>query len=402
MFARLTRTPLLLAGAYPVDLHVDGVYPEFTDAFHADCEEAIRRFAALVEQAPGALVPVRTTVVPTAGFPARALHDLAEREEASLLVLGSSRRGPVGRVLPSAITDRLLHGAPCPLAVAPRGFSFQDADDGPRLIGVAFTDTPDGHAALARACTLAARACALVRVLIVSEPLDPLITGAMDAVALEYARRGRDDAAATTLRRGLDAVSAGRSAGGEILTGYPADALAAASQDLDLLVCGSRGYGLLRTLLLGGTSHALVRRAACPMLVCGPAGARHQCASIQRARRSGLRGPTMAIGRLLARHHLLHDGRLVTVRRAVPSDAPELATALDADVDHEDGHIALDDHGAIVGHAGVTSGIVVAHGWRESGLAGLLADCDAAVWRPDRTSPADDSNALCRRQPREA
>jgi hypothetical protein len=118
----------------------------------------MRRISALVEQAPGPRVPVTTTVVPSAGFPARVLHDLAEREEASVVVLGSSRRGHVGRVLPSAVTDRLLHGAPCRVAVAPRRFSFEDADGAPRLIGVAFTDTPDGRAALARACMLAARA----------------------------------------------------------------------------------------------------------------------------------------------------------------------------------------------------------------------------------------------------
>ena len=275
MFARLTRAALLLAGAYPVDLHVDGIYPELTGAFREDVEEAICGFGSLVELAPGKRVPVTTTVVPSAGFPASALHDLAEREKASLLVLGSSRRGPVGRVLPGAVTDRLLHGAPCPVAVAPRGFSFEDADDGLRLIGVAFTDTPDGHAALARGCSLAARARGLVRVLTVSEPSDPLITGELEAVALGYVRTARDDTAATVLRRGLDAVSAGRSAGGEILTGRPADALAAASHDLDLLVCGSRGYGPLRTLLLGGTSHALVRKAACPVLVVPPGSPAH-------------------------------------------------------------------------------------------------------------------------------
>ena len=96
------------------------------------------------------------------------------------------------------------------------------------------------------------------------------MTGALEPARSRHVRSARDDAAATVLRRGLDAVSAGRSAGGEILTGHPADALAAASADLDLLVCGSRGYGPLRTLLLGGTSHALVRKAACPVLVVPP------------------------------------------------------------------------------------------------------------------------------------
>jgi nucleotide-binding universal stress UspA family protein len=250
MLARLTSAPLLLAGA--------------------DAEQGMSRLGALVEHAPGPRVPVATTIVASAGAPARALHDLAERQEASLLVLGSSRRGLVGRVLPGAVTDRLLHGAPCPVAVAPRGFSFADADGGPRLIGAAFTDTPDGRAALARACVLAARARGLVRVLTVAEPLEAPMSGGLEPAVLDSLRSARDERAATVLRRGLDAVSAGRSAGGEILTGHPADALAAASDDLDLLVCGSRGYGPVRTLLLGGTSHALVRKAACPVLVVPP------------------------------------------------------------------------------------------------------------------------------------
>ena len=290
MLARLTSAPLLLAGAYPVDLHVDRVYPELTHASAADAEQGMSRFGALVEHAPGPRVPVATTVVASAGFPARALHDLAEHQDASLLVLGSSRRGLVGRVLPGAVTDRLLHGAPCPVAVAPGGFSFEDAVDGPRLIGVAFTDTPDGRAALARACVLAARARGLVRVLTVSEPLDPLITSALEAAALEYVRSARDDAAATVLRRGLDAVSAGRSAGGEILTGLPADALAAVSHDLDLLVCGSRGYGPVRALLLGGTSHALVRKAACPVLVVPPGSPAQTTTAVPRPDEHALAG----------------------------------------------------------------------------------------------------------------
>jgi nucleotide-binding universal stress UspA family protein len=60
------------------------------------------------------------------------------------------------------------------------------------------------------------------------------------------------------------------SGGGEILCGDPVDALVAASEDVELLVCGSRGYGPVRPFLLGGTSHALVRSAACPVVVVPP------------------------------------------------------------------------------------------------------------------------------------
>jgi nucleotide-binding universal stress UspA family protein len=176
-------------------------------------------------------------------------------------------------VLPSAVTDRLLHRAPCPVAVAPVGFSFADADAAPRLIGVAFTDTPDGHAALAMALALAGPARAGVRVLTVA---DPLVDG----------RTGR--VAKAVLRRGIDALPSARSAGGEILSGQPADALAAASGAFGLLVCGARGYGPVRTVVLGATSHSLVRKAACPVLVVPPA-AQHYAAS-----RDSIRGRTLA------------------------------------------------------------------------------------------------------------
>jgi nucleotide-binding universal stress UspA family protein len=93
-----------------------------------------------------------------------------------------------------------------------------------------------------------------------------------------------------TLARGLDGVPASRSAGGEVLWGDPSDALAAASADLDLLVCGSRGYGPMRTLLVGGTSHALVRKAACPVLVVPPGSPRDAPRRPGEAR-AGSKGP---------------------------------------------------------------------------------------------------------------
>jgi nucleotide-binding universal stress UspA family protein len=273
LLARLTASPLVLAAAYRIDIYVDSSYPEYASVSRRDAEHAMSRVADLVARAPGEPVAATTAVTPAVGSATRALHDLAEREQARLVAIGSSERGRVGRVLPNAVTDRLLHGAPCPVAVAPVDFSFQDAAADQRLIGVAFTDTPDGHAALSTASVLAVQAHGFVRVLTVAEPLHPMMTATLDAMALADVRSARDADAEATLGRGLDAVTAGRSAGGEVLSGDPSDALAAASADLDLLVCGSRGYGPMRTLVVGGTSHALVRKAACPVLVVPPGAA---------------------------------------------------------------------------------------------------------------------------------
>ena len=173
----------------------------------------------------------------------------------------------MGRVLPSAVTDRLLHGAPCPVAVAPSGFSMIEAADGPELIGAAFTDTPDGLAALGMASLLAGAARAQVRVLTVGEPSRFLVAGNLAGRELQLALQGVDEAAQRTIQRGIDALPEDLSAGGEKLSGPAAAMLASASADLDLLVCGSRGHGPIRTLMLGGTSHELVRKAACPVLV---------------------------------------------------------------------------------------------------------------------------------------
>jgi nucleotide-binding universal stress UspA family protein len=263
MLATLTSTSLLLASAYPVD----SASPDHAAGRREAAEASMRRIVALVERAADEGISVETALVPSSGSAANALHELAEREEAGMLVIGSSQRGQLGRVLPGAVTDRLLHGAPCPVAVAPRGFSFADAVAGPRLIGVAFIDTPAGHAALGRACTLASRARGFVRVLTVCEPPNPVVTGMLDPLALEQVRTSRKNAVEAVLARGLGAVRVGRSAGGEILSGQPAEALAAASQDLDLLVCGSRGAGPIRSILLGSTSHSLVRKVACPVLI---------------------------------------------------------------------------------------------------------------------------------------
>ena len=47
----------------------------------------------------------------------------------------------------------------------------------------------------------------------------------------------------------------------------PADVLIRVSEHLDLLVCGSRGYGPLRAVLLGGVSRRLAAEARCPVIV---------------------------------------------------------------------------------------------------------------------------------------
>lgn len=60
-----------------------------------------------------------TEVVTNRSVP-RALEHLVNRDNRDLLVLGSSRKGPAGRVRVATLTRQLLGSLTCALAVAPR------------------------------------------------------------------------------------------------------------------------------------------------------------------------------------------------------------------------------------------------------------------------------------------
>ena len=89
-----------------------------------------------------------------ASSPGRGLHELCESIDADLLVVGSSRRGLVGRVLIGDDTRAALNGAPCAIAIAPAGYSTQPA--AMREIGVGY----DGSAESKNAVTIARRIAA--------------------------------------------------------------------------------------------------------------------------------------------------------------------------------------------------------------------------------------------------
>jgi nucleotide-binding universal stress UspA family protein len=194
------------------------------------------------------------------GSPAWVMTDLAERHQVDLVVVGSPHRGAVGRTLIGSVAEGVLHGAPCAVAVAPRGYA--QAGHGPfALIGVAYDGTPEARAALRRARALAEASGAAVRVLTVVAP-PVALPGVAGYVPVEPPEPDE------VLEEGLRALGAGIAAEGRKLEGPPASTLASACEDgVDLLVAGSRGYGPMLRVLLGSVSSRLIADAPCPVLV---------------------------------------------------------------------------------------------------------------------------------------
>jgi nucleotide-binding universal stress UspA family protein len=200
---------------------------------------------------------------------AQGLHDLAEQEGADLLVLGSTHRGRIGRVLVGSTAERLLASAPCAVAVAPRDYSKVHApSERPRVIAVGFDGYPESREALDRARELAEAAGATLRVVAVHEP-DALF-GHGTSVNAEYRVSLESDRARLegALSEALEALPSSVRAQGTMLSGSVADVLAAeAEKGVDLLVVGSRGYGPLMRAMVGGVSARLMHLSPCPVLV---------------------------------------------------------------------------------------------------------------------------------------
>jgi len=198
---------------------------------------------------------------------ARGLHELAERELAEAVVVGSSRRGGLGRTFPGSTGERLLHGSAAPVAMAPRGLREQPPP-AVRTVAVAFLDTPDGHEALRFAAGVAERSGARLRLLTVVAPMAELFAPVIGRDAEEAFAARRREVAAHSLEQARANLPPGVEATAELLEGDVVDVLATIDRrDADLLVCGSRAYGPVRRVLLGGVSSRLLRRAACPLVV---------------------------------------------------------------------------------------------------------------------------------------
>jgi nucleotide-binding universal stress UspA family protein len=273
--ARFTGAPLVVAsvesGASLVGVYAGPEQPyavgmSLDQDLMEDCQQALDDVEAELK-AYGVRAECRILRSTSA---AKALHEEAERDGVALLVVGSHRSGDDSRLRLGSTADRLIHGAPCPIAVVPHQWQPKGQLE---EIGVAYVESDEGREALHAAHALARRAGARLRVLTV---IKPSVRMALEAEAPQEGRRGTsvEDVegehmlmAERAIRRELEALADDGDVEVDVHAGDPADVLIHVSEHLDLMVCGSRGYGPLRAVLLGSVSRRLADEARCPVLV---------------------------------------------------------------------------------------------------------------------------------------
>ena len=194
---------------------------------------------------------------PVAPSPARGLADLAESEDAGLIVIGSSAHAEAGRIRLERTAGRLLERAPCAVAIAPGGLREQAAF---RQIAVAYDDSAEARDALEAAYDIAASCAAAVTLVHALPPTEPEPLAAAEAQS--------------ALAAAADRAPAGASPRTMLVHGWPAEVIRPACEGAcDLLVTGSRSYPPMQRALLGSVSEQLAEGASLPVLVVPHAGA---------------------------------------------------------------------------------------------------------------------------------
>ncbi len=178
--------------------------------------------------------------------------------DADLIVVGSCSRSAFGRAMLGDDTRAALNGSPCAVAIAARGYAEHPTPIA--KVGVGYNESPESER------------CAGVPRRAIAAPTRAAVN-ALEVVAIPtYAYTGLMPPA---LGEGID-VDARRSQRapaqaarrhGRAVYGLTGEELAAFSDEVDVLVVGSRGYGPLRRLVLGSTSDYLERHARCSLLV---------------------------------------------------------------------------------------------------------------------------------------
>jgi nucleotide-binding universal stress UspA family protein len=244
--SRLTGAPLVVIAVRHRGAVFSPIAGDIDDT--PDADRTIEHLRLDLQRRGRRDVPVEEVDARTVG---EGLGQAIESHKALLVVIGSSQRGRAGTVLLGSSAGELVHQGRCPVAVVPKDHRLPE--DGVKLVGCAFELGDDGAEALLSAAALASSARVRLR-----------------AITVVDADQAADPAGVEARVRDMLGETGGLDLEVEVRSGDAADEIVAASQDVGLLVIGSRGRRARKAAILGSVSQAVSARAACPVLILPP------------------------------------------------------------------------------------------------------------------------------------
>jgi nucleotide-binding universal stress UspA family protein len=212
-----------------------------------------------------------TSKVVEAPSPVTGIIEYAHEKRPDLLVLGTHGWRGFDRLVFGSTTERVLHSAPCPVLTIPPSGREVAAGEALRWSRILcpYDFSPASARALELGRSFAEEQHGRVTLLHVLEMLSPeeALTVAHYEVAEYVALRQQD------VRKQLksvlpDPAGTWRDPCDRVELGSASKTILRVAQEMnaDLIVMGAHGHGTLGAMLLGSTTHTVVRRATCPVL----------------------------------------------------------------------------------------------------------------------------------------
>jgi nucleotide-binding universal stress UspA family protein len=214
-------------------------------------------------------VDVSTVVHQSTSIPT-GLMELVSAHDAHLVVVGSSSSGLLGRVGLGSVTERLVHTASVPVAIAPRGYPSESIPI--RRLTAAFGGEADVNGLIPAAAELSRSWSATLRIVSFTVRPVQMFVGSIepsaeDLVVQQWSRRTFED-----IVKQLNAVRVHVPVPDvDVVVGSGHDwreAVEAVSWEAgDMLLLGSGAAGPLAHVFLGSVASKILRHAPVPVMI---------------------------------------------------------------------------------------------------------------------------------------
>jgi nucleotide-binding universal stress UspA family protein len=265
---------------HPSLARVDAEYAAFLARHAEDTIAEAREFVGDAVQAEYVSTSARTAT--------EGLITTARENDADLVVLGSARHGPFGRFAVGSVTDEMLHTAPVPVVLAPRGYS-PASDARLRRVTCAFAGSTRSRTAFDAAVQLSKRhglPLRLTTLVVRDRQMYPSQVGySAERLVAEQWRAQAEEAqnrALATLPEDVPVeanVISGRN-WEEALDSLP-------WEESEVLVVGSSRLGPVKRVFLGSNSTKIVRSSPVPVVLIPRGADVHLAEETTVARNSG-------------------------------------------------------------------------------------------------------------------
>ena len=255
-----------------IDLSSIAIYGEF-QLNPVDQQNRIRKQAAeQLDQIIGEQ-PVKWEPLITVGHTADEVSRLVEEKGIDLVIAATRGRSGLKRLILGSVTERLMRVLTCPLLVvhSPEHDFVNPISKEIRLnkILVGCDFSPDSDLAFQHALSLAQEFEAELHLAHVIEPPTQPELNLEDTPVPEELQQDYRDLLARKLKEMVPVEARDWcTPKTSLLEGQPYEEIVsyAESKDIDMIVLGVRGHGLVKTLFLGSTTDRVVRKSPCPVL----------------------------------------------------------------------------------------------------------------------------------------